>query len=312
MSTPVFRFAPSPNGRLHLGHAFSALIDHGLARRLGGRFLLRLEDIDTTRCRPDYEAGILEDLDWLGIDFDGAVRRQSGHFDDYRAALARLEGMGLVKPSFATRGEIKAHVARVEAAGGIWPRDPDGAPFPPPEEGPRAGEPVAMRLDMGAALARLGVGEGAISWKEAGRGGISWREAGRGPGGEHGIVTADPAAWGDPVLARKEIPTSYHLSVVVDDALQGVTHVVRGRDLFFSTAVHRVLQRLLDLAEPVYFHHDLVTDGEGRKLSKSAADTALSALRAEGWTRDAVLTRIGWDGVARDLERFSRELIALS
>lgn len=309
MSTPVFRFAPSPNGRLHLGHAFSALIDHGLARRLGGRFLLRLEDIDTTRCRPEYEAGILEDLDWLGISVDGAARRQSAHFDDYRAALARLEAMEVVRPSFASRSEIKAHVARVEAGGGVWPRDPDGAPFPPPEEGSRAGEPVAMRLDMGAALARLGGTEGA---PEAGRWPISWKEAGRGPGGEHGIVTADPAAWGDPVLARKEIPTSYHLSVVVDDALQGVTHVVRGRDLFFSTAVHRVLQRLLDLPEPVYFHHDLVTDGEGRKLSKSAADTALSALRAEGWTRRAVSTRIGWDAVARDLDRFSRELIALS
>ena len=301
MSTPVFRFAPSPNGHLHLGHAFSALIDHALARRLGGRFLLRLEDIDTTRCRPEYEAGILADLDWLGVSFDGEVRRQSGHFSDYRAALDRLAAMGLVRPSFATRGEIRAHVARVEASGGVWPRDPDGAAFPPPEEGPRAGEPVAMRLDMGAALARLGPA-----------GSITWKEAGRGPGGEYGIVAADPAAWGDPVLARKEIPTSYHLSVVVDDALQGVTHVVRGRDLFFSTAVHRVLQQLLDLPEPVYFHHDLVTDREGRKLSKSAADTALSVLRVEGWTRDAVLARIGWEGVERDLDRFSRELIALS
>lgn len=297
MSTPVFRFAPSPNGRLHLGHAFSAMIDHGLARRLGGRFLLRLEDIDTTRCRPEYEAGIFADLAWLGIDWDAPPRRQSEHFADYRAALDRLAQRGLLRPSFATRAETKAYVAAVEAAGGHWPRDPDGAPFPPPETGARAGDPVALRLDMAAALAVSGP--------------LSWREAGWGPAGEHGVVAADAAAWGDPVLARKEVPTSYHLSVVVDDALQGVTHVVRGRDLFAATAVHRVLQVLLDLPEPVWFHHDLVTDADGRKLSKSAADTALSALRAEGWTAAAVRARLGWDAVERDLDRLSRELIAL-
>ena len=298
MSTPVFRFAPSPNGRLHLGHAFSALIDHALARRLGGRFLLRLEDIDTTRCRPEYEAGILEDLAWLGVDWDAPPRRQSEHFADYRAALDRLSARGLLRPSFATRAEIRAHVAAVEAGGGPWPRDPDGAPLPPPETGTRSGEPVAQRLDMAAALAATGP--------------LSWREAGRGPAGEHGLVPADAAAWGDPVLARKEVPTSYHLAVVVDDALQGVTHVVRGRDLFAATAVHRVLQVLLGLAEPVWFHHDLVTDADGRKLSKSAADTALASLRAEGWSAAAVRARIGWEAVERDLDRFSRELIAMS
>ncbi len=296
MSTPVFRFAPSPNGRLHLGHAFSAMIDHALARRLGGRFLLRLEDIDTTRCRREFEEGIFEDLEWLGIVWDGEVRRQSQYFDDYRVALARLGELGVVRNSFATRGEIRAEVARFEAGGGVWPRDPDGSPFPPSHEGPRAGEPVAVRLDTGRALARLGA--------------LSWREAGVGPKGEHGIVVADPAAWGDPILARKEIPTSYHLSVVVDDAAQGVTHVVRGRDLFFSTSVHRVLQGLLDLPEPVYLHHDLVTDADGRKLSKSASDTALSALRADGWSPAEVREKIGWSRIERELDRFSRELIA--
>jgi len=301
MSTPVFRFAPSPNGRLHLGHAFSALLDHALARRLGGRFLLRMEDIDTTRCRPEHEAAILDDLAWLGLDWDGEVRRQSDHFADYRAALDRLTAEGLVHSSFATRGEIRALVAEAEAEGRPWPRDPDGAPFPPPDERRRpapTGEPQALRLDMAAALARTGP--------------LDWREAGEGPRGEHGRVAADPAAWGDPVLARKETPTSYHLAVTLDDALQGVTHVVRGRDLFWSTSVHRVLQVLLGLPEPIWFHHDLVTDADGRKLSKSAADTALAALRAEGATPADIRRRIGWDATERRLDRFSRELIALA
>lgn len=299
MSTPVFRFAPSPNGRLHLGHAYSALLDHALARRLGGRFLLRLEDIDTTRCRPEYEAAILDDLAWLGLDWDGEVRRQSAHFADYRSALDRLAAEGLVYRSFSTRGDIRALVTRAEAEGRPWPRDPDGAPFPPPDERTRPaarGEPQALRLDMTAALARTGP--------------LTWHEAGVGPGGEHGRIPADPGAWGDPVLARKETPTSYHLSVVVDDARQGVTHVVRGRDLFAATSVHRVLQALLGLPEPIWFHHDLITDDTGRKLSKSAADTALGALRAEGATPDDIRRRIGWSAVERRLDRFSRELIA--
>lgn len=299
MSSPVFRFAPSPNGRLHLGHAYSALLDHALARRLGGRFLLRLEDIDTTRCRPAFEAGILEDLTWLGLDWDGEIRRQSEHFPDYRAALDRLADQGLLRESFATRAEIRTAVARAEAEGRPWPRDPDGAPFPPPEDHRSTTghdpEPVALRLDMTAALARLPV--------------LGWREAGRGPNGEHGRVEAEPAAWGDPVLARKEIPTSYHLSVVVDDAEQGVTHVVRGRDLFWSTSVHRVLQALLGLAEPVWLHHDLVCDEEGRKLSKSAADTALAALRADGLTPADIRRLVDWPATERRLDALSRALM---
>lgn len=304
MPDPVFRFAPSPNGFLHLGHAFSALLDHALARGLGGRFLLRLEDIDTTRCRPEYEVVICDDLRWLGLDWDGAPRRQSEHFAAYGAALDRLKAMDLVYPSFLGRGEIRARVAALEAAGRPWPRDPDGAPHYPGDErdldatvraARAADEPhVVWRLDTRRALARVGP--------------LAWRETGAGPAGETGRVAADPAAWGDPVLARWEVPTSYHLSVVVDDALQGVTHVVRGRDLFHATSVHRLLQRLLDLPEPIYHHHRLVTDASGRKLAKSAADTALAELRAAGTTPDDVRRRIGWDETERALPEIYRAL----
>ena len=297
MSRPVFRFAPSPNGRLHLGHAFSAMLDHALARAVGGCFLLRLEDIDHTRCRPEYEAGIREDLAWLGLDWDGEVRRQSEHFADYRAALDRLAALGLLRPSFATRTEIRAAVAAAEARGERWPRDPDGAPFPPPDDArPRATEPAALRLDGTRARAALPA--------------LDWRECGRGPAGETGRVAVDLGAWGDPVLARKETPTSYHLSVVVDDAAQGVTHVVRGRDLFWSTSVHRALQHLLGLAVPVWCHHDLVRDATGAKLSKSAASTALASLRADGVTPAEIRARLGWRTVEAAIEPLSRALMA--
>jgi glutamyl-Q tRNA(Asp) synthetase len=277
MSGPVFRFAPSPNGYLHLGHALSALINFDMARAMGGRFLLRIEDIDRTRCRPEYEAAICEDLAWLGIAWEEPVRRQSEHHDDYRAALARLEALGLVYPSFESRAEITTVVAEREAAG-AWPRDPDGAPLYPgtaksllPSERQRrieAGAPYALRLDMASALARIGA--------------LDWAETGEGPAGETGAVAAAPAAWGDVVLARKETPTSYHLSVVVDDALQGVIQVVRGQDLFWSTSVHRLLQALLGLPAPTYHHHRLVLGPDGRKLSKSTQATALRTLRQAG------------------------------
>ena len=306
MSAPVFRFAPSPNGLLHLGHAFSALLDHALARGLGGRFLLRLEDIDTTRCRPEFETAIADDLRWLGLDWDGEPRRQSEHFPAYAEALDRLKAMGLVYPSFLGRGEIRARVAAFEAADTPWPRDPDGAPHYPGDERDLdaaaraehlAREPhVVWRLDTRRALARVGA--------------LSWRETGTGPAGETAIVAADPAAWGDPVLARWEIPTSYHLSVVVDDALQGITHVVRGRDLFDATSVHRLLQTLLGLPTPIYHHHRLVTDETGRKLSKSAADTALAHLRAAGATPDDVRRLVGWPEASEDLPRIYRALRA--
>jgi len=270
----VFRFAPSPNGYLHLGHARSALLNADMAQREGGRLLLRIEDIDATRCRPEFEAAIYEDLAWLGIAWDDPVRRQSAHYDDYRAALARLEAIGLIYPSFESRAEI----ARLAAARADWPRDPDGAPLYPGEaknlsaaECERriaASEPYALRLDMQAALTRAGP--------------LTWTETGAGPANESGTVPADPAAWGDVILARKETPTSYHLAVVVDDAAQGVTDVVRGQDLFHATSVHRLLQALLGLPQPSYHHHALVLGAEGRKLSKSTQATGLRELRAQG------------------------------
>jgi len=279
MTRPVFRFAPSPNGYLHLGHALSALSNFDLARAAGGRFLLRIEDIDAARCRPDYEQAIYDDLAWLGITWEEPVRRQSAHFDDYRAALARLDALGLIYPSFESRGEIARLVAEREREG-PWPRDPDGAPLYPGAAKSLAadqrarllgsGAPSALRLDMAAACARAGD--------------IDWVEHGQGPGGETGTVAARPEAWGDVILARRETPTSYHLSVVIDDALQGITEVVRGEDLFWSTSVHRLLQRLLGLPQPAYRHHRLVLDGEGLKLSKSTMATGLRELRAAGAT----------------------------
>ncbi len=277
MSAPVYRFAPSPNGYLHLGHAFSALVNFELARAAGGRLILRIEDIDAARCRPEYEQAIYQDLAWLGIAWEQPVRRQREHFEDYRAALARLDAEGLLYPSFESRAEIAALVAERERRG-RWPRDPDGAPlYPgtakmlPRSERMRrveAGEPYALRLDMAAAIERVGA--------------LDWAEGGRGPGGESGIVAAAPAAWGDVVLARKDMPTSYHLSVVVDDARQGVSHVVRGQDLFCSTSVHRLLQALLGLPAPIYHHHRLILDADGHKLSKSTRATALRMLRESG------------------------------
>ena len=260
----VFRFAPSPNGFLHLGHAYSALLNADLARAAAGRLLLRIEDIDETRCRPEYETAIYEDLRWLGLTWEGPVRRQSEHYDDYRAALAKLEALDLIYPSFESRAEI------ARAATG---RDPDGAPLysgvgkslalSERQRRIDTGEPYALRLDMKAAIARTG----ALQWSENGR-----------------SVDADPSAWGDVVLARKETPTSYHLSVVVDDAAQGITDIVRGRDLYYATSVHRLLQALLGLPAPQYRHHSLILDDKGQKLSKSTQATGLRELRAGGKT----------------------------
>lgn len=290
MTGPVFRFAPSPNGELHLGHAYSALLNQQLAQEAGGRLLLRVEDIDTTRCTPEYEAAIYRDLEWLGIEWEEPVRRQSDHFDDYRDALERLVDAGIAYPSFMSRGEARALIAEAEASGKDWPRDPDGVPLfptverilPDAERQARigAGEPYAFRLDIHAALDHV-------------RQPIFWREDGAGPAGETGEILADPAAWGDIVIARKETPTSYQLSVTVDDALQGITHVVRGRDLFFATSVQRLLQELLGLPAPTYLHHDLVLGDDGRKLSKSRGDTGLSALREAGLTPHDIRRMVG-------------------
>jgi len=287
---PVFRFAPSPNGYLHLGHALSALLNGDMAAAAGCRLLLRIEDIDATRCRPEFEQAIYEDLAWLGLRWETPVRRQSEHYDDYRSALARLEALGLIYPSFESRAEIAALVAAREA-NSSWPRDPDGAPLYPGDakriaESARArrtaaGEPYALRLDMAVALAKVGA--------------LTWSETGAGPAGETGTLAADPAAWGDVVLARKDTPTSYHLAVVVDDAAQGVSDVVRGRDLFHATSVHRLLQTLLGLPAPRYHHHRLILDADGQKLSKSTAATALRELRKSGSTAADIRRRVGLD-----------------
>ena len=268
---PVFRFAPSPNGYLHLGHARSALLNADLAKAQGGTMLLRIEDIDTARCRPEFERAILDDLQWLGMTWAQPVRRQSEHLDAYRDALGQLDAMGLLYPAFESRAEIAQMVA---ARATNWPCDPDGAPLYPgsadakPSDDRAAriagGAPHALRLNMLAAISRVGD--------------LHWQERGE------GRVTARPQDWGDVILARKEIPTSYHLSVVIDDALQGVSDIVRGRDLYWSTSVHRLLQALLDLPQPRYRHHDLVCDDSGQKLSKSTNATALHVLRAQGAT----------------------------
>jgi glutamyl-Q tRNA(Asp) synthetase len=286
---PVFRFAPSPNGPLHLGHALSALLNAELARAAGGRLLLRIEDIDAARCRPEFETAIYEDLDWLEISWQQPVRRQSEHFDDYRAALKKLDDRCLTYPSFESRAEIARMVADRDVRE-RWPRDPDDMPLYPgaarqmrPDE--RAariarGEPYAIRLDT----------EKAMEWA----GPLHWSETGTGPRGETGTVAAAPDAWGDVIVGRRETPTSYHLAVVIDDALQGVSHVVRGQDLFWSTSVHRLLQALLDLPAPVYRHHRLILDADGRKLSKSTQATGLRELRAQGATVRDIRKMLGF------------------
>jgi len=277
MYSRILRFAPSPNGYLHLGHAYSALLNYDLARDFGGRLLLRIEDIDRERCRPEYEQAIYEDLRWLGISWAEPVRRQSEHFNDYAAALTELEAQGLIYPSFESRSELAAMVAELDRHG-HWPRDPDGVPIYPgrarklsaAERTRRraAGEPFALRLAMDAAVARAGA--------------LGWTETGAGPHGQTGRITAAPHMWGDVVLARKDSPASYHLAVVVDDALQGVTDVVRGQDLFWATGIHRLLQALLGMPEPTYYHHKLILDDDGSKLSKSTQSTGLRELRAAG------------------------------
>ncbi|MBX3578644.1 MAG: tRNA glutamyl-Q(34) synthetase GluQRS [Rhizobiaceae bacterium] len=290
MASPVFRFAPSPNGELHLGHAFSAILNADLAARMGGRFLLRIEDIDTARCRPEFEAAIYRDLAWLGLAWEEPVRRQSDHFADYAALLDRLVRDDLVYPSFMSRGEIREHISEAESKGRRWPRDPDGVPLYPGVEktwSKRArrkkiegGEPFSWRLDVAAALARAGKPP-------------SWREADGEDFASVSTVDEGAAAWGDVVVARKETPTSYHLSVVADDALQGVTHVVRGRDLFHATSVQRLLQVLLGLPEPAYLHHRLITGTDERKLSKSRGAPTLRSLREAGATPTDVRDMVG-------------------
>jgi glutamyl-Q tRNA(Asp) synthetase len=276
--TSVFRFAPSPNGELHLGHAYSALLNFDRAREAGGRFLLRIEDIDPARCRPDYELQIYEDLRWLGLEWEDPVRRQSEHIDFYREGFERLRAQDLVYPAFLSRAEVKARVTAFESGGIHWPRDPDGTPHYPTDE---------RQLDIGESMGRIARGERHM-WRldmdkalqvSAAHNPLFWQETGR---GSDEMIQADPSVWGDIVVWRWDAPSSYHLSVVMDDALQGVSHVVRGTDLYTATPVHRLLQALLGLPEPIYHHHSLIVGSAGEKLSKSLKSRGLRALRQQG------------------------------
>jgi glutamyl-Q tRNA(Asp) synthetase len=269
----VTRFAPSPTGYLHLGHVRSTWEGWHAAHAAGGRFLLRIEDIDRTRCRPEFNAAICEDLAWLGLNWDGPVRRQSAHFDDYRAALTRLAAQSVLYPCFCTRREIQAEIAR---AGGA-PQG-DGGPLYPgtcrrlsaAERAARIafGADYALRLDLAEALVRTGP----LNWSEDGR-----------------RILAAPEELGDVVLARKDVPVSYHLAVTVDDALQGVTLVTRGIDLFAATHIHRMLQALLDLPTPAYRHHPLLTDAGGHRLAKRDKALTVRAMRDAGMSPGDIL-----------------------
>jgi glutamyl-Q tRNA(Asp) synthetase len=276
MTGPAFRFAPSPNGRLHLGHAYSALSNLEAARETGGRFLIRIEDIDTLRCTPALAQAALDDLAWLGVVSDEPVLYQSRHLADYRAAQHALRTMGLLYPCFCSRKDIAAN------AGGT--RDPEGQPLYPgtckslsaAERDNRitAGEPHALRLDMARALARITQPLAFIENRKP--------------------IAADPSLWGDIILVRKDIGTSYHIAVCIDDACQAITHVIRGRDLFHATSIHRLIQTLLGLPEPRYRHHDLIGDETGRKLAKSRLSRALADLRAEGVTPAEIRAALGF------------------
>lgn len=282
---PILRFAPSPNGRLHRGHAFSALFTARAADALGGTLLLRIEDIDRARSRPEFEAGIFADLAWLGLTWPKPVVRQSERMSVYSAAAARLRERGLIYPCFCSRREIAANASGT---------DPDGAPLYPgtcrslseceAEARLAAGEAAQWRLRMDLAVESAGP----LTVLEAPARGIDaiWSEAAPRP--------LSPSRWGDAVLQRKDTPTSYHLSVVIDDAWQGVTHVTRGMDLFPATDLHVLLQRLLGLPSPVYCHHDLLRDGRGQKLSKSRGSASLADLREAGMTADALKSELGF------------------
>jgi glutamyl-Q tRNA(Asp) synthetase len=278
----VTRFAPSPTGLLHLGHAHSALFGWKAARERDGVFLLRIEDIDPGRCRAEFERSLMEDLAWLGLTWPEPVRQQSEHMDDYRVALVRLGDIGVTYPCFCTRREIEDEIARA----GHAPHGPDGALYPgtcrhlsEDERAMRiaAGDAFAVRLDVG----RAGALAGPLSWHD---------EAA-------GTVGAVPEILGDVVLARKDVPTSYHLSVTVDDALQGVTLVTRGRDLFHATHLHRLLQALLGLPVPDYHHHGLLTNDRGERLAKRDKAVSLRALREGGKTPAEVRAMAGFGGL---------------
>jgi len=282
----VTRFAPSPTGLLHLGHAFSALTAWRAANDANGRFLLRIEDIDQSRCRPEFEQAIYDDLAWLGLDWEEPVRRQSEHFDDYEKALQVLCDKGVVYRCFKTRKEIADEIAR---APHLTPDGPEGPQYvgemlAAMEE--RAllaeGAPFAWRLSMKRAQEFLGADFDALTFVEEGAG----------PNGETGQIKATPEIFGDAIIARKDLGTSYHLASVVDDAMRGVSHVIRGEDLYPATHLHRLLQTLLDLPAPVYRHHHLITNDEGKRFAKRDKAATLSSMRENGASREDVFARL--------------------
>ncbi len=284
----VTRFAPSPTGFLHIGHAFSALCAWQAARENGGKFLLRIEDIDLTRCRPEFEQAIFEDLSWLGIGWDTPVRRQSEHFDDYTRAIQELDVRGLVYPCFCTRQEIAAEIARAAAAphadelfGGRYPGICRTLSAEERTRRMAIGNAYALRLDCEKALASIAAQD------------LTFEELGSGPDGQTGYQLAHPEWLGDIVLARKELPTSYHLAVVVDDGLQGVTLVTRGQDLFTATHIQRLLQALLGMRAPRYLHHRLILNRDGKKFSKRDSAVTLRSLRQSGASLDDIRRMIG-------------------
>ena len=278
------RFAPSPTGRLHKGHAFSALTAWTAAKAAGGRFVLRIEDIDPTRCRPEYEAGILEDLAWLGLDWETPVRRQSDHLAEYAAVIENLRARGLLYRCFRTRKEILSAIGDA----------PHGA-MEAARPGPHSAEEEAHLLPSGAPFAwRLSLDRsretlGAAAWN-----GLSFVEEGKGPNGETGVVAVDPEAAGDVVLARKDTGVAYHLAVTHDDALQGITHVIRGQDLFEATHVQRLIQTLMGWPAPTYRHHALLIGPDGRRYAKRDRSITLAELRADGLTAEGLRAELGF------------------
>lgn len=281
----ITRFAPSPTGYLHRGHAFSALTAFDFARRKRGRLVLRIEDIDATRCRPEFEAAIFEDLAWLGLEWEQPVRRQSEHLSDYEAALDRLRAGGLVYRCFRTRKDLAE--AAMSAPHG--PAEPfAGGPIHPNEEDRwlAEGKPFAWRLSIAAARETLGPAFHHLTF----------REEGEGPAGQHGKITARPELAGDVVLARKDVGVAYHVAVVVDDALQGITHVIRGNDLFEAAHVQRLLQALLDLPTPTYRHHRLLLDAQGRRFAKRDKAETLRDIRERGVTAAGLRAELGFGG----------------
>lgn len=290
MSQPVFRFAPSPNGRLHLGHAFSALLNQQMAEELDGKFLLRIEDTDLIRCTPVLEQRMLEDLKWLGINWAEEPIRQSDNIATYENIIETLRDEELVYPAFMSRSQIKAAIAREEENGVKWPTDPDGSPLYPNYDRNLSADECESRIENGDAYAlRLDM-EKALQFIDSD---LYWFENFEGPNAETGDIAGDPAAWGDIILSRKDAPASYHLACVTDDAMQGITHVVRGRDLFWSTSVHLLLQQLIGFPTPQYHHHDLILNENNNKLSKSNNDTSIAQLRETGATVMDIKKMIG-------------------